>query len=56
MTDSSAQWPTTIGTIGIIIGVVLVLDNVDDFVLLWWTAGDWGQVFTPAIACQALPA
>jgi uncharacterized membrane protein HdeD (DUF308 family) len=50
MTDSSAQWPTTIGTIGIIIGIVLVLDNVDDLVLVWWTAGDWGQVFAPAIA------
>ena len=50
MTDSSVQWPTTIGTIGVIIGVLLVVDTVDDLLTLQWTADDWGRIFAPGLA------
>lgn len=50
MTDSSTQWPTTIGTIGIVIGIVLVLDKVDDLLVIGWTADDWGRILSPAVA------
>lgn len=49
MADQS-RWPITLGTIGIVLGALLILDNLDDFFTLQWTAEDWGRLFAPAIA------
>lgn len=45
-----ARWPTTLGTIGIVLGALLIFDNLDDVLTLQWTAEDWGRIFAPAIA------
>lgn len=50
MTGSDSRWPITIGTIGVILGVVLILDNVDDLVTLRWTAAEWQSLLGPYIA------
>ncbi|MEB3323327.1 MAG: hypothetical protein VKI81_10940 [Synechococcaceae cyanobacterium] len=44
------RWPTVIGTIGIVVGVLLILDNVDDLLLLEWTEADWRRLVGPYIA------
>jgi hypothetical protein len=52
------QWPRVIGTIGIILGIFIFLDQVDDLLLLTWTEEDWRRIFAPGIAdliAQATP-
>jgi hypothetical protein len=44
------RWPTVIGTIGIVIGIILLIDTVDDVVILGWTAEDWRRIFAPHVA------
>jgi hypothetical protein len=44
------QWPMTIGTVGVVLGALLVLDNLDELVTLRWTATEWRQVFGPYVA------
>lgn len=41
MTGEESRWPITIGTIGVILGVVMIVDTVDEFVTLRWTAVEW---------------
>jgi hypothetical protein len=50
MTGEPSRWPITIGTIGVILGVVLILDNVDDLITLRWTATEWQRLLGPYIA------
>lgn len=55
---ASPQWPRVIGTIGIILGIIIFLDQVDDLLLLRWTEEDWRRIFAPDIAAligQATP-
>jgi hypothetical protein len=52
------RWPTVIGTIGIVIGIVLLIDTADDMLTLRWTAEDWRRVFAPQITdgiARAMP-
>ena len=35
------RWPSVVGTIGIVIGIVLLIDTADDVLTLQWTAEDW---------------
>ncbi len=44
------RWPTVIGTIGMVIGIVLLIDTVDDVMTLQWTAEDWRMIFAPNVA------
>ena len=48
--DDGPRWPTVIGTIGIVLGIVLLLDKVDDVMTLRWTAEDWRRIFGPNLA------
>ncbi|MDH4352200.1 MAG: hypothetical protein OEW56_13715, partial [Gemmatimonadota bacterium] len=50
MADDRARWPTTVGTIGIVLGVILLLDTVDELVTLRWTAAEWRALFGPYVA------
>lgn len=44
------QWPRVIGTIGIILGIIIFIDKIDDLVTLTWSAADWQTIFAPDIA------
>jgi hypothetical protein len=47
-----------IGTIGIILGIIIFVDQIDDLLTLTWTEEQWGRVFAPGIAeliVQATP-
>jgi hypothetical protein len=48
--SNSPRWPAVIGTLGIVLGVVLLLDKIDDVLTLSWTAQDWGRIFAPDLA------
>ncbi len=48
--DNRPQWPTVIGTIGIVLGIVLLLDSVDDLITVRWTAAEWRRIFPPDLA------
>jgi hypothetical protein len=39
-----------IGTIGLILGVLFIIDKVDDLATLRWAADDWERIFAPAVA------
>ena len=51
LNESRPAWPRVIGTIGIVLGVLIFLDQLDD---LWtqsmWTEEDWGRFFSPDLA------
>jgi hypothetical protein len=52
------RWPSVIGTIGIVIGIVLLIDTADDVLTLQWTAEHWRRIFAPEIAdviARAMP-
>ena len=50
-TDPQPRWPQVIGTIGIVLGVLIFLDQVDDLWMgLTWTEEDWGRIFAPEMA------
>ena len=52
------RWPTVIGTIGIVIGILLLIDTADDVLTLQWTAENWRRIFAPEIAdaiARAMP-
>jgi hypothetical protein len=45
------RWPRVIGTIGIILGVVIFLDQIDDlWMQLTWTEEDWRLILSPEMA------
>lgn len=44
------RWPPVIGTIGIVLGVLILLDQIDDLWMLTWTEEDMRRVFAPEIA------
>lgn len=44
------RWPTVVGTIGIVVGALLILDNVDDLLMLEWTEADWRRLVGPYVA------
>ena len=46
---SASQWPVIVGTVGLILGVLMVLDQLDDLATLGWTAQDWARVVGPRI-------
>ncbi len=46
---SVRRWPRVIGTIGIVLGVLACLDQLDDLVTMTWTAGDWQRIRSPGI-------
>ena len=48
--QQSARWPTVVGTIGIVVAIVLLIDTVDDVMTLRWTAEDWRMIFAPNVA------
>lgn len=50
MVDDGPRWPTVIGTIGIVLGIGLLIDKVDDLMTLRWTAEDWRRIFAPNLA------
>lgn len=43
------RWPHVIGTIGIVLGVLIFLDQIDDLWMLTWTEEDLRRVFSPEI-------
>ncbi len=46
-----SRWARTIGTIGIVIGVLIVVDQLDDLWMhLTWTEADWRRVFSAEVA------
>lgn len=47
----SSRWPGVLGTAGVILGGLIVLDQVDDLlVFLWWDESDWARLFAPDVA------
>jgi len=50
MAEEGTRWPITVGTIGVVLGVVLILDNLDDLVTLRWTAAEWRSIFGAYVA------
>lgn len=45
------RWPRVIGTIGIVLGVLIFLDQIDDLWMgLTWTEEDWRRFFSPEMA------
>jgi len=58
MMAERSQWPVTVGTVGVVLGALLVLDNVDELVTLRWTTAEWRQLFGPYVAewiARAMP-
>ncbi len=49
---SSARpgWPKVIGTIGIVLGALIFLDQLDNLATMSWTEEDWGRIFAPDLA------
>ncbi len=54
-----SRWPRVVGTIGIILAVIMVVDQVDDVITyLTWSPQDWRRIFAPEVAdliVQAMP-
>jgi hypothetical protein len=48
--SAQPRWPVVIGTIGLVLGALSIIDKLDDLMTLWWTAEDWEQIFAPAVA------
>ena len=44
------QWPKVVGTIGIVLGALILLDQLDNLAVVSWTEDDWGRIFAPDIA------
>lgn len=45
------RWPRVIGTIGIVLGVLIFLDQIDDLWMgLTWTEEDWRRFLSPEMA------
>ena len=52
------RWPVVIGTIGVVLAALIVLDKIDDLVMLNWTEADWSRLLGPDLAAlvyAALP-
>ena len=46
-----SRWPKMIGMIGIILGGLIALDQIDDLLIhLWWSEADWAGFVGPDIA------
>ncbi len=46
-----SRWPGVIGMIGIILGVLIAIDQIDDLLIhVWWTEADWARYLGPDIA------
>ena len=46
-----SRWPRVVGTIGIILAVIMVVDQVDDVITyLTWSPDDWRRIFAPEVA------
>jgi len=44
------KWPKVIGTIGVVMGALILFDQLDDLATLSWTEDDWRRIFAPDIA------
>lgn len=45
------DWPRTLGTIGIVLGALIFLDQIDDlWMQLTWTEEEWRLFFSPELA------
>lgn len=45
------RWPRAIGTIGIVLGVLILIDPLDDLLFrLFWAEPDWLRFLSPAMA------
>lgn len=48
---SPSRWPGVLGTAGVILGGLIVLDQVDDLlVFFWWDQSDWSRLLAPDVA------
>ncbi len=46
-----ARWPKAVGTIGIVLGVLIFLDKLDDMLLpLMWSEEKWQELLAPNVA------
>lgn len=46
-----SRWPGVVGTIGLILGAILFLDQIDDLLIpLVWTEDDWSRMLGPETA------
>ena len=45
-----SRWPGVIGTIGVVLSVIIIIDQIDDLLTLSWTLEDWQRIFAPGIA------
>ncbi len=54
-----SRWPRVLGTIGVILGVIMFIDKLDDLVTRFgWSEEDWRRMFAPDVAdliVQAMP-
>ena len=48
--SDQARWPVNIGSIGVLLGLLFVIDKVDDLMTLQWAVADWERIFAPDIA------
>jgi len=43
--EGPSRWPLTLGAIGIVVGIIMILDQVDDLLLpLFWNTEEWRQL------------
>lgn len=49
--ETTSRWPLTVGAIGIVVGAIMILDQVDDLLLpLFWGPDEWRRLVGPELA------
>lgn len=48
--EAPSRWPLTLGTIGIVLGAIMILDQLDDLLFArFWTTESWRQLVSPEL-------
>lgn len=49
--EATPRWPRTVGAIGLVVGAIMVLDQVDELLLpLFWDTGGWRRLVGGEVA------
>ncbi|MDH3255052.1 MAG: hypothetical protein OEM62_08685 [Acidobacteriota bacterium] len=52
------RWPSVLGSVGIVLSILMLIDQIDDIVVLTWTEEQWSRVIGPGLGATvsgALP-